>query len=63
MKAFIIRELVPARVYRTIYVEAEDESDAVSRYYDDPDKCTIDEEIEYVYESAEIGEVEEDSEA
>lgn len=63
MKTFIIRELVPARVYRTIYVEAEDKSDAVSRYYDDPDKCTVDEEMEYIFESAEIVEVEEDSEA
>lgn len=63
MKTFIIRELVPARVYRTIYVEAEDESDAVSRYYDDPDKCTIDEETEYDFSSAQIGDVEEGPEA
>ena len=63
MKTFIIRELVPATVFRTIYVEAEDESDAVSRYYDDPDKCTIDEEMEYNFDSAEIGEVEEGPEA
>jgi hypothetical protein len=63
MKTFIIRELVLARVYRTIYVEAEDESDAVSRYYNDPDECTVDEEVEYIFESAEIGDVEEGPEA
>ena len=45
MKTFIIKEIVPATIYRTIYVEAESEEDAVGIYYQDPDKCTIDEEM------------------
>ena len=63
MKTFIIKEIVPATIYRTIYVEAESEEDAVGVYYQDPDKCTIDEEMEKHYEDSQIGEVEEDSEA
>ena len=63
MKTFIIKEIVPATIYRTIYVEAESEEDAVSAYYDDPSKCTIEEEMELNFSSAEILEVEEDSEA
>ena len=63
MKTFIIKEIVPATIYRTIYVEAESEEAAVNRYFDNPDKCTIDEEMEKHYEDSQIGEVEEDSEA
>ena len=63
MKTFIIKEIVPATIYRTIYVEAESEEDAVSAYYDDPSKCTIEEESMIHYEDSQIVEVEEDDEA
>tara|TARA_R110000868_G_scaffold51018_1_gene162294 strand:- start:243 stop:434 length:192 start_codon:yes stop_codon:yes gene_type:complete len=63
MKTFIIKEIVPATIYRTIYVEAESEEDAVGAYYDDPSKCTIEEKTEYNFDSAEILEVEEEPEA
>jgi len=63
MKTFIIKEIVPATIYRTIYVEAISEEDAVNVYYGNPDNCTIEEESEIDYDSAEIVEVEEDSEA
>jgi len=63
MKTFIIKEIVPATICRTIYVEAESEEDAVGAYYDDPSKCTVDEEMLTHYGDSEIVEVEEDSEA
>ena len=63
MKTFIIKEIVPATIYRTIYVEAESEEDAVSAYYGNPDNCTIDEESEIHYDDSQIAEVEEAPEA
>jgi len=60
MKTFIITEVVPATINRTIYVEAESEEDAVHRYHEDPSNCIIEEETELDwYTSAEILEVEE----
>ncbi len=56
-KMFIIRELVPANIHRTIYVEAESEEDAERAYHNDPGSCTIDEVVDAVY--AEILEIEE----
>ena len=56
-KMFIIRELVPANIHRTIYVEAESEKAAKRTYYNDPDSCLIDEVVDAVY--AEILEIEE----
>ena len=64
MKTFIISESVPAMLYRSITVQAENEEDAVHKYLENPsDYEAVIEQMEEHYDNAVIDMVEEEPEA